>query len=124
MTEKKITKKEQFAIIRTIVEQSEAPNKAEMAAFIDHEIELLNRKSSSKSETKAQKENKVLKETVFDILEDMGKAVTVGEVAKVADLSSSKVTHLFKLLMEEGRVTNIKDKKTSLYMVANAEDGE
>ena len=48
-----MTKKEMFAEIRNIVADNE-----EMVAFIDHEIELLERKSNSpKKPTKIQIEN-------------------------------------------------------------------
>ena len=41
MENKKLTKKEYFGVIRNLVIDNE-----ELVAFIDHEIELLNKKSS------------------------------------------------------------------------------
>ena len=44
MANTKMTKKEYFALIRTIVEATDREDKAEMLNFIDHEVELLSKK--------------------------------------------------------------------------------
>ena len=53
---KKITKREMFAMVSTVVEKAEVENKAEMLKFIEHEIELLEKKSSKSGQSKPQKE--------------------------------------------------------------------
>ena len=44
--EKKLTKKEMFAQVYSVIENSNATNKPELLGFIDHELELLEKKSS------------------------------------------------------------------------------
>ena len=51
---KKITKKEMFAMVAKVVENSEAANKAEMLEFIAHAVELLEKKNSKSGQTKTQ----------------------------------------------------------------------
>lgn len=41
--EKKMTKKEWFAVLASVVEASEIENKTEVLAFINHEVELITR---------------------------------------------------------------------------------
>ena len=56
MANTKMTKKEYFALIRTIVEATDREDKAEMLGFIDHEVELLSKKKSS-TKTSSWKKN-------------------------------------------------------------------
>ena len=46
---KKVTKREYFAQLREVVADN-----PELVAFIDHEVELLNKKNSGNSQTKTQ----------------------------------------------------------------------
>ena len=71
----------------------------EERAFVQHEIELLEKKSGSKGQTKTQKENAILKsQLVFalaDLQEEKGRAVTIAEFkleskSELASLSTSK----------------------------------
>ena len=62
-----MTKKEMFAEIRKVVADN-----AEMVAFIDHEIELLNRKSGSpRKPTKTQVENDGFKADILAALAEV-----------------------------------------------------
>ena len=64
MTTSKMTKKDYFNELRTIVIDNE-----ELVAFIDRELELLNRKSSSKRKpTERQVENESLKNLIIETL--------------------------------------------------------
>ena len=62
---KKLTKREMFEVIAKTIEVMEVENKPEMLNFIEHEIELLNKKSSKSGQTKTQKENEILKEQLL-----------------------------------------------------------
>lgn len=44
----KITKKEFFGMLKAVVEGCEPANMAELVGFIDHEVELLDKKASSR----------------------------------------------------------------------------
>ena len=52
MANTKMTKKDWFAEIRGIVAEMEREDKADMLAFIDHEVELLSKKKSSTNSKK------------------------------------------------------------------------
>ena len=55
MANTKMTKKDYFALIRTIVEATDREDKAEMLGFIDHEVELLSKKKSSTNKAEVKK---------------------------------------------------------------------
>ena len=61
----KITKKEMFTKMLAI---AEIQANAEMVEFINHEIELLDRKNSKKKATPQQVENEKIKEKILEIL--------------------------------------------------------
>lgn len=113
--EKKITKREMFAQIREVVADN-----ADMVAFIDHEIELLNKKSGSKKPTANQIANEGLKNVILENLTTEG--MTASEVlASATDfegMSNQKISALLKQLVEEGKVVKISDKKKSIFKLA------
>ena len=81
MANTKMTKKEYFAIIRTIVEATEREDKEAMLGFIDHEVELLSKKKSSTN----SKKDKELEEHCIKLeeaLKEIGKPVTITEFMK------------------------------------------
>ena len=55
MMKDKMTKKDWFETIRAFLEESDFEPKEEALNFLSHEIELLNKKSSSGKKTKNQK---------------------------------------------------------------------
>ena len=98
----KITKKEMFTMIKAQVKDN-----AEMVAFIDHEIELLDKKASNKKATKTQEANIGIKSTILAVLEG-AKPMTVTEMqgasAELGELSNQKVSALVRQLVEAGKV--------------------
>ena len=114
--EKKITKKEMFAQIREVVTDN-----ADMVAFIDHEIELLSKKSGSKKPTATQIANEGLKATILTVLEG-SEGMTASEVLASSDefagLSNQKITALLRQLVLDGSVTKITDSKKTLFKLA------
>lgn len=113
--EKKTTKKEMFAMIRERVLDN-----AEMVEFIDHEVELLNKKSANKKPSKASEENKVLAERVLEVLTTDGKTATeiIASTDEFAGMSNQKMTALLKLLIADGKVEKYTDKSKSLFRLA------
>ena len=94
-----MTKKEMFAEIRKVVADN-----AEMVAFIDHEIELLNRKSGSpRKPTKTQVENDGFKADILAALAEADAPVTIKELCEVcgsiADLSNQRVSALVRQMV-------------------------
>lgn len=121
---KKMTKKEMFAMVINVVSETEAENKEEMLKFLNHEVELLEKKSGKSGETKTQKENKILMEQLVEALGEMEKPVTISEFQsksthEVATLSNQKLSSLLKKLVEEEnpRVVKTVEKKKSYFSV-------
>ena len=118
----KITKKEMFTMIKAQVKDN-----AEMVAFIDHEIELLDKKASNKKATKTQEANVGIKSTILAVLEG-SKSMTVTEMqgasAELGELSNQKVSALVRQLVEAGEVVKTIDKKVSRFSLADNGEGE
>lgn len=117
--EKKITKKEMFTMIKGV---AEVASNADMVAFIDHEIELLDKKSGAKKKPTAnQIANEGLKEVILSVL-DKNDGKTASEVLASADdfvgLSNQKISALLKSLVDEGKVRKEIDKKKSFFFLA------
>jgi len=113
----KMTKVQMFNAIKALVEVSA---NADMVAFIDHEIELLNRKSSNKKATKTQIENEGIKAEILSVLTNEGATVTDIQSKSVVlgDLSNQRVSALLRQLVESGAVVKTVDKKRALFSVA------
>ena len=120
---KKMTKKEMFAVIAETIATMEVENKAEMLNFIDHEIELLNKKSGKSGQTKTQKENELLKEQLLNAFAVMEKPVTISEFQEksaepVAQLSNQKLSALLNQLVKAEKMVKTIEKKKSYFAVA------
>ena len=119
MANTKMTKKEYFALIRTIVEATDREDKAEMLNFIDHEVELLSKKKSS-TNSKKDAELEALCIKVEEALKELGKPVTITEFMKestheVATLSNQKLTALFKKCKDERHTVKREEIKKKAY---------
>ena len=115
--EKKVTKKDRFRRIYAIIEESNAPDKIEMLGFVDHEVELLEKKSSKVTLTATQKANLKLSEVLKEVLADKPNS-TVSELIKDERLSAytnQKISALLKKLIDGGEVVKSTDKKVSRF---------
>ena len=114
---KKMTKIEMFSAIREVVSEN-----AEMVAFIDHEIELLNKKAASKKPTKIQELNEHLKEVIYNYFLNCEGHKPIkeiqAEIPELADLSNQKITHLLSAMIVEGKISKEYEKKTPYYSIA------
>ncbi len=83
MAETKLTKRDYFSQLREIVKDNES-----LVAFIDHELELLAKKNSSRSDTpsKTQIENKELSNQVLDIMSTLDEAKTITELINETEI--------------------------------------
>lgn len=79
----KVTKVQKFATVKEILVQHSSPD--ELIKFIDHEIELLNKKSASRKPTKAQKATSELRDIVLDVLGNATKPMTIIEIQACDD---------------------------------------
>ena len=89
--------------------------------FVNHEIELLDRKHSKTSQTKTQKENELIKENIVKVLTKIDRPVTITELqnesAEMEVYSNQKLSALLKQLVQNGIVTKTIDKKKSYFSV-------
>ncbi len=119
-----MTKKEMFAEIRNYVVEN-----AEMVEFIDHEIELLERKgSATRKPTKTQLENETFKADIVATLTTLNAPVTIKELCErcpsIADLTNQRVTHLLTDLRKDGQVARTYVKKVAYFAIGNENEGE
>lgn len=114
-----MTKRENYAELRKIVEKV---GNAELLEFIDHEVELLNKKNSTKSAKPTQKqlENEKLKDI---ILAEMGdKSMTITEmqesISALAELSNQRVSAIVKQLVEDNSLVRTVVKRKAYFAKA------
>ena len=112
----KVTKSERFEQIKALVRDNE-----ELVAFIDHEIELLDKKNSrSGKPTKTQIENEKIKKTILDILQTTGKPMTVTQLLandELDGLSNQRVSALLTQLKKSDKVVRTVEKKVAFYSI-------
>lgn len=115
----KITKVEMFTMIKAL---SEVQANSEMVDFINHEIELLNKKATSKKATKTQEANLGIMETIKVALATCDEPVTITALQSLdpslANLSNQKVSALVRKMVETGEVVKTIDKKKSTFALA------
>ena len=126
MMKDKMTKKDWFETIRAFLEESDFEPKEEALNFLSHEIELLNKKSSSGKKTKNQKENEEIKKLILVALELFGKPVTVTTMIKenseMNKLSPQKLSALLKQLVESEEVVRTVEKRVPYFFLAKEEE--
>ena len=119
-TNKKITKRDRFNALLSL---SEVQANADLVAFIEHEIELLDKKNSGeKKPTAQQTANEVIKQGIVNGMQK-GRLYTVTELIKeideCADLTNQKVSSLLRQLISENKVVKSIDKRKSYFQIAD-----
>ena len=129
MSEKKITKREYFTAIRKVFEnyQIDAIDEGitidDVLEFIDHELELLARKSAKRSTpTKVQQEAAEIKTKIFDVLDAAGVPITITEIMNTepeyfSKFSPQKIAAQLTKLIKENAVEKEVIKKVNYYKV-------
>lgn len=101
----------------TWVVENVADMPADVASKIDVMIASLDKKSASRKPTKTQAENEEFKSTILEVLTTDG--MTASEVIKSHSdfdgMSNQKMSALLKMLVDDGKVTKVKDKKVTLF---------
>ena len=118
MSEKRVFKKDYLGELKVLAEDA---GRKDLVDFCEKEIEkLTNRKTS---QTKNQKENEGIKETILEVLAGLDEPVTVTDFLKaderVAKYSNQKVSALMKQLVDAGKVEKVVDKKRSYFKIAD-----
>ena len=128
MENNKLTKKDKFIMMRTAIENSDIPNE-DADLFIetlDHEIELLSKKSSAPKNSKEQKHTEELMLVIRDVLT---RPMRVGEIADLPEIkecisaegvapSPNKVSATLKKMITAGEVVRTVDKKVAYFSLA------
>ena len=114
----KLTKAQNFAMLRAIPAVAE---NAMLVEFIDHEVELLSKKTSAeKKPTAQQTANEGIKPAIVEGMEP-NRLYTVTEIIKeipeCADMTNQTVSALVRQLMDAGRVKRTEDKRKAYFQV-------
>ncbi len=118
---RKPTKMDNFIRILSL---PDVQNDATLKAFIEHEIDLLAKKSSSERKPTAQQmENRSIADAIEDFLSDHPTQLytiteLIKEVPACAELTNQRVTAIMRPMVESNRVEKIADKKKSLFRIA------
>nr|DAZ62818.1 MAG TPA: hypothetical protein [Caudoviricetes sp.] len=123
MTNKKMTRRDYFNGLLGVLEnhKDSIENYEEFKAFIEREIELLNKKRSNSKPTKTQIENEKIKEKILEVLTDVNEVMTISELMTANGLenySNQKLSVLCHQLVNEHKVVNTKVKKVSYFKIA------
>ena len=116
----KMTKSEWFEELKNVVSTSDYERKDEVMGFLNHEIELLNKKSSKETMTKTQKENVEVIKKIKVVLETFENPVTITEMQKTDELSeysNQKLSALLKKLVNAGEVVRTEEKKKAYFSI-------
>ena len=122
-TVKKVTKKERFATLLTFAEVQSNP---EMVEFIQHEIELLEKKNSTERKpTAKQMENDTIKDAILEVM-TVGTLYTITDLIKTvpecADLNNQRVSALVRGLVQAKLVVREEIKRKAYFRLSDSED--
>lgn len=113
----KLTKKDLF---NKLLEVEEISANEELVGFINHELELLEKKANRTGTTKTQKENEGIKDIILETLRLEGAPMTITQLQEtdktLEGLSNQKISALLAQLVNTNKVIRTKDKKTTLFV--------
>ncbi len=135
------TKVQYFSDIRAMLEGKEPAYGVTVEtalAFIDHEVELLSKKSSTgngKKQIEAREENKRLCSAIISYMHDMGEEVGAGvtgtflmkhvpELVEMENCSNQKVVYLLKMLQADNLLVSKVVKGKVTFFLSDASDKE
>lgn len=137
MANTKMTKKDWFEVLKGIMEKSDYADKAGAIAFIDHEVELLDKKSGKSKETKTKKAHGAILDAIKAVLADQTKPVTITEMmtderlasyeeegkdgAVTVAMTNQKLSSMVKKLVDAGEVIRTEEKKKAYFSLPKAE---
>ena len=117
-TNKKITKRDRFNALLSL---SEVQANAELVAFIEHEIELLDKKNSSEKKPTAQQTvNESIKAAIVAGMTP-NRLYTVSEIQKeiseCAELSNQRISALLRQMIGK-EIVRTEDKRKAYFSLA------
>lgn len=116
---KKMTKRDYF---NTLLDMADVKANPKLVEFIEHELELLDRKNSAdKKPTAQQTANEGIKAAILDnMVEGARYTITdlIKSVPECADLTNQRVSALMRQLIEAKLVVRIEDKRKAYFSLA------
>ena len=120
MSVKKVTKRERFA---ALAELDAVKADAGLLEFVQHEIELLDKKTVDKKPTKTQIENEGYEAAILEYMQpdtlyqvaDLTKSVPA---LVEGDIKSQRVTPMLTALVKAGKIVRTEDKRKAYYSLA------
>lgn len=124
---KKMTKRE---VINLMLGESFIQSNETYVEYLTHELELLDRKNSSKGATKVQIENEKVMDTIYNELKAIGRPCTISELMEESEviknytlengnsLTNQKISALLKKLVDTEKVIKVTEKKKSYFSVS------
>lgn len=114
---KKITKREYFNQLLTV---EEVASNQGLVDFINHELELLDKKNGSAKPTKEQVANEGIRATILEVLEN-SEPVTISQMQKdgrLAEYSNQKLSALVRQLVQLGKIVRTEEKKVAYFALS------
>lgn len=122
MANTKMTKKD---VVTLMLADDHIKENEVFVGYLENELKLLNKKSSSKKATKTQKENENIKARILQILADNETPMTVTEILKTGQfddfevtITNQKVTALLRQLVIAKKVERTVEKKITRFSIA------
>ena len=121
MAEKKMTKRDYF---NGLLKMSEVKANPDMVKFIEHELELLAKKTASeKKPTAVQMVNEGIKSEILEhLIAEPDRLFSISEMQKAfpccAELSNQRVSALVRQLIADGKVERLEEKRKAYFRLA------
>ena len=121
MENKKMTKKDWYGVLMAM---EEVKANAGAMEFIQHEVELLERKNSAdRKPTATQIANEGIKETILSVMEK-NNIYTITQILKLVqpkhsdiELTNHRISALVRGLMNDNKVVRIEDKRKAFFQI-------
>lgn len=131
MATARTTKKDNFNEIRTILE---GVNRPDLVQVIDHELELLEKKSASRKPTKSQVANAELTEALLEVLEENFDPLTILEIQDKDErlkaledgtpISNQRMSALLRPLVANGTVIRTEEKRKAKFALNRGQEDQ
>lgn len=117
-TNKKLTKRDHY---NTLLKIEDVKKNEDLVNFINHEIELLEKKNSAeKKPTAQQSENNGIKEAIANgMAPQRNYTITdiIKEVPECSELTNQRVSALIRQLIADGKVERFEEKRKAYFRV-------
>lgn len=126
--EKKLTKRD---VINQMLGEGVIQENEIYKNYLEHELELLDRKNSSKGLSKTQIENEKVASVLVEELGKIARPVTISDLMEESTvvkeyrlengtaLTNQKISAIFKKLVDNGSIVKTSEKKKSYFSLAN-----